>query len=141
MPYATQQDIVDRYGADALYVAADRNNDNVIDTAAVDRALTDATDEINTYVGARYQLPLNPVPSVLLRLCVDIALYRLSPGAALTEEKRLRYDDVMALLRGIAKGTATLGISDGSEAQTTAGDAELISNPRRYTRETMGGIT
>ena len=141
MAYATQQDIVDRYGDDALYVAADRNNDDAIDTAAVARALNDATDEINAYIGKRYVLPLNPVPTVLTRLCVDIALYRLSTGTALTEEKRTRYTDCINLLKGIGNGDADLGIADGSSDPTSVGDAELISNDRQFSRGTMGRLT
>jgi phage gp36-like protein len=141
MAYATQQDIIDRYGADALYVAADRDNNDAVDTAAVDRALDDASDEINTYVGKKYQLPLNPVPTVLLRICVDIALYRLSFGLAFTEEKRKRYEDAVRFLEGISTGKASLGFDDGSAATPTAGDAELISNPRQFSRRTMGPLT
>lgn len=140
MAYATQQDIIDRYGQDALYVAADRNNDDVVDNAVVGKALDDATDEINSYVGKKYQLPLPLVPTVLVRVCVDIALYRMSFGTALTEEKRKRYDDTVRLLKGISIGEASLGYDDGSNAEPTAGDAELISNERLFTRQNMGGL-
>jgi phage gp36-like protein len=140
MAYATQQDIIDRYGEDALYVAADRDNNDAIDTAAVNRALDDATDEINTYIGKKYQLPLPVVPTVLVRVCVDIALYRMSFSTALTEEKRKRYDDTVRLLKAIALGEASLGYDDGSSAEPTAGEAELISNARLFTRDTMGGL-
>ncbi len=140
MAYATQQDIIDRYGNDALYVAADRDNNDAIDTAAVDRALDDATDEINTYVGKKYQLPLSVVPTVLLRVCVDIALYRLSFGSAFTEEKRKRYDDTLRFLEGVATGKFSLGFDDGAGAESTAGDAEVISNERQYSRKTLGAL-
>ena len=44
--YATQQDIVDRYSADALLMVTDR--DGNVDVQQVLRALEDADDEINT---------------------------------------------------------------------------------------------
>ena len=140
MAYATAQDIIDRYGEDALFVAADRNNDDAIDNAAVERALDDATDEINTYIGKRYTLPIATVPRVVMRLCVDITLYRLSPGMALTEEKRQRYEDAIALLKLIAKGEVSLGLDDGSSAESAVGDAEVISNERQFSRRTMRGL-
>lgn len=141
MAYAAQQDIVDRYGEDALYVAADRDNNDAIDTAAVTRALDSATGEMNIYLGKKYQLPLPAVTPILVEWCIDIALYKLSFNAAsLTEEKRRRYDDAIRSLKAIAAGDASLGYDDGSDAQATAGDAELISNARIFSRHTMGGL-
>lgn len=111
MPYTTQQAIIDRYGHDALLLIADRDQDGVIDTAVVERALSDASAEVDTYVAAKYTLPLPSTPEVLVRLCVDIVIYRLSSDAGLlTEERRKRYDDAVALLRRIASGEVSLGM-------------------------------
>lgn len=140
MAYATQQDILDRYGDDALYVAADRNNDDAIDTNVVTRALDDASDEINSYVGKKYPLPLPGVPTVLTRPCVDIALYRLSFSTALTEEKRKRYDDALRFLKEVAAGNVSLGYDPSSDTRESSDTAEVISNPRAFSRKTMGGL-
>jgi phage gp36-like protein len=140
MPYATQQDIIDRKGEDALFIAADRDGDDAIDTTLVNTALTDATDEINVYIGKAKALPLSLVPPVLIGLCVDIALYRLSEHTAYTEEKRQRYDDAIKLLKSIASGEVSLGID--SEAEATVGqDAELIGPERQFSRSRMNSIT
>jgi phage gp36-like protein len=71
--YATMQDIIDRYGEDELIVAADHDEDGSADTVVVEQGLSDASDEIDVYIGERYPLPLAAVPSVLKRLCVDMA--------------------------------------------------------------------
>jgi len=68
--YATQQDIVDRYSADALLMVTDR--DGNVDVQQVLRALEDADDEINTYIGKRYPLPLVMVPRVITRVALDL---------------------------------------------------------------------
>ena len=78
MAYATQQNMIDRYGDDQLLIVADRDNDSVVDAAVIEQALLDATAEIDTYVAAKYALPLSTVPTVLTRLCVDISMYRLT---------------------------------------------------------------
>lgn len=108
MAYATQTDITDLYGADALYVA-DRNRDGAVDTVAVDRALVSASGEIDSFLAVRYQLPLHEVPGVLVQFCVDIAVYRLALSAdVLSEEHRRRYEDTLGHLKLIAAGKAAL---------------------------------
>jgi phage gp36-like protein len=142
--YATQSDIVTLYGANALYVA-DHNRDGVADSAAVTRALTSASDEIDTYLAARYTLPLTEVPGFLRTLTVDIALYRLALSAdVLSEEHRKRYEDALGHLKRIARGEAALvftpvppvdGQPDVSAAQpiVSGGPAKLFT--RDLTRD------
>lgn len=133
--YATQQNIIDRYGPELLLVIASVDGEQV-DSEAVTQAVQDASAEIDTYLGAKYQLPFSTVPQVLPRLCVDIAIYRLaSTNDTYAEEKRQRYDDAVKLLQRIAKGEAGLNIisSDppqgGSSAE--AGSAVVVSGPPR----------
>jgi len=140
MPYATQQNIIDRYSKDLLLLIADRDGDGIADSEVVDPAINDASAEIDTYVAKRYALPMaTPLPEVLTRLCVDIVVYRLADGADVgTEEKRVRYDDARSLLRLIAKGEVTLGVA---EATTTSSDViESSSSNRRFNRDSMSGL-
>lgn len=109
MPYATQVDIIERYGEDVLYALADRNRDGTLDEEAISRALVDATAEIDSYLASRYPLPLSATPKIVVILCVDIALYRLSPDHV-TEERRKRYEDAVKMLRLISDGKVSLGI-------------------------------
>ena len=139
MAYATLQDIIDRYGEDDLLMAADRDGDDQVDTAAVDRALADASAEIGTYLAARYTLPISSVPEVLKRLCVDITLYRLAFNAVgNTEERRQRYEDAVALLVRISKGNVGLGMNTNPPSK---GNGVVISGPdRKFNRDTMEGL-
>ena len=134
--YATQQDIEDRYGKDALLVVADADFDDQIDTEKVSKALNDATDEINLYVGKRERLPLPVVPTILNRLAVDIAFYFLSAEDGYTEEKRQRYDDAKKTLVDIASGKVSLGLQSDSPdiVSPVAMEVEISSEERLFKR-------
>lgn len=125
--YATQQDIIDRYGEQHLLILADRDNDGQADTDVVDQALQDATSEIDTYVAAKYVTPLATVPDALKRICVDIVVYRLaSDRGRATDEARKRYEDAIGLLRRIASGEVSLGVAT---PPPTSNGAVFISGP------------
>ena len=108
MAYATRTDIEDLYGAAALYVA-DRDGDGVPEAAAIDRALDDASAEIDAYLRVLYDTPVAPVPQLLVQLACDIALYRLAQtGDVRTEEHRARYEDALKTLARLAEGKMKL---------------------------------
>lgn len=136
--YATSQDIVERYGQSALD-AIDRDGDSNPDLAAVDKALADASAEIDTYLASRYPLPLPSVPAVLEKVCVDMALYKVvREGTALAEDYRLRHEDARQLLRDIAAGKAALDLpAPHSDARK---EVHVAGNPRLFTRGTLKGV-
>jgi len=105
--YATLQDLIDRFGEREIEQLTSRMAMDVIDNAAVTRAVADAGDEIDCYLAVRYTLPLRTVPPLVCRLTCDVARYRLYDDAA-TEEVRRRYDDAVSLLERLAAGTALL---------------------------------
>ncbi|EGJ49045.1 gp436 family protein [Desulfocurvibacter africanus] len=133
MSYASQQDIVDRHGEEELLLLADRDGDGVVDPDVILQAQADADAEIDAYLAARYQLPLPTVPTVLKRLAVDILVYRLASDAGTgTDERRLRYEDAVALLRRISKGEVSLGLTEAPTS--TGGGVHMTSGPRRFGR-------
>lgn len=113
-PYATKADVDTLYGPRVLEVIADRDRDGQVDEASVTRAMTEATGEIESYISKRYTIPLNPVPPLIRRVCVDIAVYHLAgvTGATMTNEIRARYERAIGLLRDISGGRAGLGAYD-----------------------------
>jgi phage gp36-like protein len=132
MAYADLAALQARYSQDAILLVADRDQDGVIDAGVIEQATADATAEIDGYVGALHRLPLASVPEVLVRLCCDITLYRLSADAGSgTEEKRKRYEDAVALLRRIASGEVSLGMPTPAEEETS-GFAFFESQPKRF---------
>lgn len=143
MAYATPAQIGERYDANVLVTIADRDNDGAADTDVLERALADASAEIDVFLAAKYDLPLNSTPEVLTRLAVDIAVYRLASEAGpATEERRRRYEDAVALLRRLASGEASLGLpSPGEPSRAYASAGSVTGRPRRFSRQTMTGLT
>ncbi len=148
MPYASQSDITDLYGVDAL-VVADHDRDGVADATATLRALDYASAEIDTWLARRYTLPLHEVPQHLKQLCVEIALYRLALSAEMmTEQMQKRYDAALKTLSEIAKGNAQLVFStpiplptDGLEGDFNAPSPIVQGGPERlFSREKMRDI-
>ena len=140
--YATAQDCIDRRGEEALRELADDPHADPLAFDALEVALGDASDEIDAYVGARHSLPLEPVPRLLQRLCVDIGIYRRAESAdQATAEQRTRYEDGIRLLRDIQSGRASLGVSDpDSPASAADPGVQFQADPRVLTRESLRGI-
>ena len=132
--YATVQDVTDRLGAAEIRSLADVPTAAERDLAwtALERSLADASSEIDGYVAVRHTLPLDPVPAVLVRLCVDLAVQLRSAGNDLaTEDKRRRSDRVRELLRDIAAGRLSLGAADPDPPASQAQPGVSIESPER----------
>lgn len=136
MAYATKKDIEDRYGRDLLARIADKNGNGMVDTKAVEKALADAADEIDAHLSARYELPLPEVPGLLVRLCVDMAVYFLA-GDLRTDEQEARYANAVALLRRIAEGKASLGLA-AKDAPAQAQDMAVDAPDRIFSKDLLG---
>lgn len=135
--YADEQDLISAYGEETVRLLSGEGEPA---QDAVTAALRYATELAESYIGSRYELPLGRVPPVLSSICCDSALWRLSwaPGA-MTDETRDRYARALAWLQGVAKGVVSLGLEQAPPSPG-GGGAQLISEPRRFTRSTLGGL-
>ena len=138
--YATQQDLIDRFGETELVQLTDRTNRpaTTIDDTVVERHLSDADELIDGYVGKLYSLPLSSVPDRLTKVACDIARYYLHGKAVEKDDPVWRaYNDAVAWLKDVAKGLVVLE-ADGI-APDQAGDGEVqISTPNRvFTRDSL----
>jgi Mu-like prophage protein gp36 len=106
MAYAAATDFIARFGADELLQLSGSSGDS----PALDQALADAGNEIDSYLAVRYQLPLSTVPPVLARVACDIARYRLWDQGA-SEEVANRYAADVKWLSSVANGSVLLGIT------------------------------
>ena len=119
MTYATQTDLVDRFGETELAQRTNRVDGLTINTVVLARALADADAEIDSYLAIRYALPLGSTPVVLVRMAADLARYRLYDDGV-PDTVRQRYEDAVALLKRMASGevkvagSAALVVSSGS---------------------------
>ena len=105
--YATRQDLEARFGADEIA------NLEAMQTVpgALEEALQDASEEIDSYVAVAYTLPLPQIPSTLKRVACNIVRYRLYFQQP-TEEVDKRYEAEVNFLKRIADGKAVLNIQN-----------------------------
>lgn len=138
MSYATTKDAIDLYGAQyALGSVAREGSPN---KASFEKALADASSEMDSYLSSAYDVPVSPVTPVISRYCIDIAIYIASADAgSVTDEKRKRYEDAIRWLTLVAKGTAVIAGTDGTAA--SAGTTVQIAGPARiFSRSKMDGL-
>lgn len=138
MSYATQSDMVERFGEQELAQRTNRTDGLSIDAVVLGRALADADAEIDTYLAARYTLPLASTPGVVARLACDIARYRLYDDGA-PDMLRQRYEDAVSLLKRLANGDVQL---PGMAALAVAGVATVqhCFAPRQMTDANLAGF-
>lgn len=119
MPYATQAQMVDRFGEPELIQLTDRAGiTGAIVGAVLDAALLDADEEIDSYLRSVRTLPLMaPIPERLVRVACDLARYHLYDDHA-PEGVRTRYQDGIRWLRDVAVGKASLGEVDAVAPET-----------------------
>jgi phage gp36-like protein len=118
--YCTQQNLIDRFGELELMQLTDRDNIGVINAATVANAIAMASADIDSYIGARYPLPLTSVPDVLTDKCEVLARYRLYGNGA-TEQVRNDYEDALKWLVGVRDGKNMLGVNSAGEEIPSSG--------------------
>lgn len=138
MTYATQADMQTALGDDELIQLTDRADPPVgaIDAAVLTRALEAADGEIDSYLAARYTLPLASVPTILRDCAIDIARYRLH-DRGVPDLVKDTYKERIAWLRDVSKGVASLGINTDDLTPASAGLPEMTSGGRVFARETL----
>lgn len=140
MPYATQQDLVDRFGADELVQLTNRAGGATIDAAVVAKALADADALIDPYLAGRYAVPISPAPPLLVKLCADVARFFLH-GKAASESVRQAYDDALKMLAEISRGLASLpGAAAPAGSASPAGSPTFTAPARVFDAETLSGF-
>ena len=139
MTYATQADLVDRFGTPELAQRTNRTDGLTIDTVVLGRALDDADAEINGYLATRYSLPLPSTPVVVARLAADMARYYLyDDGVPATV--RQRYEDAVSLLKRLANGDVQLAGITPVSAVGGSGNAIATRTPDRvFSAERLAG--
>lgn len=132
--YCSQADILERLPEETLIQLTEDAGAGTVDAAVVARAIEDADAEIDGYLGSRHQVPLSPVPALVRKISVELAVYHLfSRRGGAPEEWRQRYEDNRRLLENVAKGLVTLGQSDPAGTPAPS-PAQVESQPRIFSR-------
>lgn len=115
--YSTLDDLKNTVPEDELIELTDDVGASAVDTSVVARAIADADAEIDSYCGSRYTMPLSPVPVIIRKFSVDMAIYNLFSRRSLKvpDDRQKRYDNAIRFLRDLAKGINTLGGDDPGE--------------------------
>lgn len=141
MPYCTQTDILGQLPETDLIALTDDTGLGEVDTSTVDQAIADADSTIDAYCQGRYPLPLEPVPSIIRRLSVDLAIYNLHSRRAVDEVPKVRESrkaDALRFLEKVAAGGILLGAATPEPTAST--QAAVASSPARiFSRDTLVG--
>lgn len=131
MTYATEADLVLRFGAEEIAAISQTTLEGGIDSARVLRVIEDTDATINGYLASRYTLPLSTVPPIVVNFACDIARYRLTTLP--TDEMRNRFKDAVRWLELVAKGDLSLGVDAGGSAPAASeGGAKAVGPPRTF---------
>lgn len=140
MTYATQQDMIDRFGATELVQLTDRRNTPVstIDPVPVERALSDAAAFVDGYIGKVYRLPLSAQPPMLTKIACDVARYYLHGKAAEKDGPVERaFKEAEAWLKDVSKGLVALDAEGVAPAQAGGGSVKASAPGRVFTRDSL----
>jgi len=139
MNYASKEDLEERFGVEAVLMASDREGTGEADVSVIERALADASAEIDVYIGSRYTVPLPKVPTILRALCSDVAMWKLALDTTATEQQKQRYDQAIKTLTLIAAGKVSLGITEREAGgSSSSGGASFM--PGRASRFNGNGF-
>lgn len=97
----------------------------------IEDSVRQAEELVDGYLRGRYDLPLNPVPTVLRDAVVYLArhwLYQRRPEGALPDAVKDSRKDTIKLLESIRDGVVTLGMPGG---QATPEPGEIHVRARR----------
>ena len=140
--YCAADDMTKRFSEDELVQLTDKDGShNSIVSEVLDQAISDASATIDGYIGGRYQMPLSSVPSILTRLCCDIARYFLYDDQ-LGEEHQVskRHKEAIDYLKQVGSGKVQLGISSKSERPQATSTAMMQSGGRVFDRASSKGF-
>lgn len=129
--YASVEDFVLRVGELEAIQLTDREHTGEINQRILSVALADSASQIDGYLAGRYPLPLASVPQNLVRICCDLARYRLASMSetAISEEVIERYRLTLKELEYIANGKVSLGI-ETQDSQEKLESNVMFSNPK-----------
>ncbi|NKD22577.1 DUF1320 family protein [Enterobacter asburiae] len=140
MSYATVSDMVKRYQRRNLDLLTKSRTDNGLpDDSIIDEALADASALMDSYIVARYTLPLTVVPATLPQVCGVIAWYYLNDVRA-TDQATQRYKDAIRWLEGVRDGKIPLGTDTAGASPDGENLVEVVSDPSVFSRKQQGFI-
>jgi phage gp36-like protein len=139
MAYSTLADIEEQLSEAELIGLTDDAAADAVDADVVTRAIADADEEIDGYVGSRVKVPLSPVPGIIRKYSVDIAVYNLYARrhASIPEIREKRYENALKFVGLVARGTVSLGTDDPEGNPPSTSGIAVRSAPAVMTPEKL----
>lgn len=140
--YATQQDMLDRFGPAELTQLTDIGSPRTgaVDAVVLARALGDASAEIDGYLVGRMALPLASAPALLTVFACDMARYRLMHNQA-DDRAKQAYDAAVSYLRRVATGEISLVAPSEVPVQSGVGPVLFDRGSKIFGREDRAADT
>jgi phage gp36-like protein len=136
MAYATVDDMVLRFGQAEMIRATTPDGAEAVAVVpeAIEVALTDASELIDSYLRKRYRVPLATAPAAINRACCMLARYDLGMGGERSIAEQVKDDraETITWLARISRGEVVLGMEE-----VTAGDESFATASGRP--DVLGG--
>lgn len=109
--YTSIEKIIAQISEATLIQLTDDNGQEIVNTTHVDDAITNANAVIDGYCSGRYIVPFNPVPDIIAKCALDMAIYNLYARRveSMPDVRDKNNSAAAKLLTAISNGTITLG--------------------------------
>ena len=128
-PYASVQDVINRFKPITSMIGSGETDVTSSDIASV--FVYGAQGIVDGYLGAKYLIPIDPVPPLITQVTADLALHSIfaEKSAQVPEWMDKRYERCMDILQNLRDGKMVLPSSVGV---VTGGDQEAYSRGQGY---------
>jgi len=133
MLYCSKQGLIDRFSEDELIQLTDRHNLGVIDDNVLNRAIEDASTEMDGYL-SRFNYTADTLPESLEPLACNIARYYLYDDAP-SDHIITRYNNAIKYLEKVNKGTLTIGKTEQGVEVASVDLPEMQSGGTVFSRD------
>jgi phage gp36-like protein len=147
MAYVTNSDIQAWLGTTAYIALTDDSGTGSADTTKVDQARLGAEGEVNSYLAARYQVPVDvstesEVSAVLKTFVLDLAAYRLhSRRPPVPADVVRRRDEAVEWLTRVAGGLVQLpSLMPPTQNPSLGTIGQAVGPERAMTREGLSDL-
>jgi phage gp36-like protein len=137
---------------DLIQLTNEDPTQTTINTSFLATFLSDASDEIDAYLEARFALPLDDPPAILTRICCEVAMYHLNALRPIhdLQDAKDRYEKAISFLEEVSEGKRTLGLSADSQEPADPASPAVVTDvnfggdpslPQRvFSRRTLKGF-
>jgi phage gp36-like protein len=129
VPYATIDDVFGRYKPINTMVGIGSYDVTSVQVSSI--FVADAESFVDAYLGARYEVPLAVVPSVITQITSDLAIFNMvvEKQPNVPDHMQARYDRSVTMLERFRDGDMVL---TGSVTTVSTGDQEVWSSNEEF---------